>query len=42
MLNKIIQFIKNIKSDFMEGYNDGRTRSILGWKYNLKQYRRKR
>jgi len=42
MMNKIIQFLKGIKSDFMEGYTDGRGRSILGWSYNLKQYRRKK
>lgn len=42
MLNKIIQFFKKIKSDFMVGYSDGRTRSKLGWSYNLKQYRRKK
>ncbi|GAH24229.1 unnamed protein product [marine sediment metagenome] len=42
MLNKIIQFFKNIKADFMDGYNNGRTRSQLGWSYNMKQYRKKK
>ena len=42
MLNKIVNFFKQIKSDLMDGYNDGRTRSLMGWSYNLKQYRRKR
>jgi len=38
----VIQFFKNIKADFVEGYDDGRTRSKLGWSHNTKQYRRKK
>lgn len=42
MFNKIIQILKNIQADFMDGYNNGRIRSSMGWSYNLKQYRRKK
>lgn len=26
-LTRVVQFFKNIKADFMEGYNDGRLRT---------------
>lgn len=42
MLNKIIQFFKSIKADFMDGYNEGRIRSKMGWSYNFKQRRKKK
>lgn len=42
MLDKFIRFLKQIKSNFMEGYNNGRMRSYMGWSYNLKQWRKKK
>lgn len=40
-INGVVQFFKNIKADFKEGYADGKLRSY-NRKYNLKYNRGKK